>query len=225
MRPGSTTSGRARLGERSSRTSFRRHIEIAKRHAKTLVIHDRDAHADVLRILAEEGAPERVVLHCFSGDVEMARTCADLGYYLSYAGTVTFGNAQPLRNALAVTPRDRILVETDAPFLTPSPHRGRPNAPYLIPITLRAMAAVLVASEDELAGSADGQHDGLRSLSRPRSEGLVSPGDLGHSSGPNLTRYVRLWPCLNRLHTWVGGVSLLASRDCPPVPECKDAYL
>jgi TatD DNase family protein len=131
--------------------SFRRHIALAKSHGKTLVIHDRDAHDDVLKILEEEGAPERVVLHCYSGDAAMATTCAERGYYLSFAGTVTFANAPHLREALAVTPSDRILVETDAPFLTPAPHRGRPNAPYLIPTTLRAMATVLEQSEDDLA--------------------------------------------------------------------------
>ncbi|MGK5640737.1 TatD family hydrolase [Streptomyces sp. URMC 126] len=131
--------------------SFRRHIAIAKRHGKALVIHDRDAHDDVLRVLAEEGAPETVVFHCFSGDAAMAKVCAEAGYYLSFAGNVTFKNAQPLRDALAVAPLDRILVETDAPFLTPAPYRGRPNAPYLIPVTLRAMAAVKGVDEDALA--------------------------------------------------------------------------
>ncbi|KNB54420.1 TatD family hydrolase [Streptomyces caatingaensis] len=131
--------------------SFRRHVEIAKRHGKALVIHDRDAHDDVLRVLAEEGAPGTVVFHCFSGDAEMAKVCAEAGYYLSFAGNVTFKNAQPLRDALAVAPLDRILVETDAPFLTPAPYRGRPNAPYLIPVTLRAMAAVKGVDEDALA--------------------------------------------------------------------------
>lgn len=131
--------------------SFRRHIDIAKRHGKALVIHDREAHDDVLRVLDEEGAPETVVFHCYSGDAAMARTCAEHGYYLSFAGNVTFKNAQPLRDALAVAPLDRILVETDAPFLTPMPYRGRPNAPYLIPLTLRAMAEVRGVDEETLA--------------------------------------------------------------------------
>ncbi|MFF1686382.1 MULTISPECIES: TatD family hydrolase [unclassified Streptomyces] len=131
--------------------SFRAHIEIAKRHGKALVIHDRDAHADVLRILKEEGAPERTVFHCYSGDAEMARICAENGYFMSFAGNVTFKNAQPLRDALAVAPRELVLVETDAPFLTPAPYRGRPNAPYLVPVTLRAMAAVKDLDEDTLA--------------------------------------------------------------------------
>jgi TatD DNase family protein len=122
--------------------SFRRHIDIAKRHGKTLVIHDRDAHSDVLRLLKEEGAPERVVFHCYSGDVGMARTCADAGYVMSFAGNVTYKANQFLRDALAIAPADLLMVETDAPFLTPLPFRGRPNAPYLIPLTVRAMAEV-----------------------------------------------------------------------------------
>ncbi|UZJ31018.1 TatD family hydrolase [Streptomyces endophytica] len=131
--------------------SFRAHIEIAKRHGKALVIHDREAHEDVLRILREEGAPERTVFHCYSGDAEMARTCAAAGYFMSFAGNVTFKNAQPLRDALAVAPPELVLVETDAPFLTPAPYRGRANAPYLIPVTLRAMADVKGMTEDALA--------------------------------------------------------------------------
>jgi TatD DNase family protein len=136
--------------------SFRAHIEIAKRHGKALVIHDRDAHDDVLRVLREEGAPERTVFHCYSGDAEMAKVCAEQGYFMSFAGNVTFKNAQPLRDALAVAPLDLVLVETDAPFLTPAPYRGRPNAPYLIPVTLRAMAAVKGVGEDVLAEAVSG---------------------------------------------------------------------
>ncbi|MFF3747429.1 TatD family hydrolase [Streptomyces kronopolitis] len=131
--------------------SFRAHIEIAKRHGKALVIHDREAHDDVLRILREEGAPERVVFHCYSGDAEMARICAAAGYFMSFAGNVTFKNAQPLRDALAVAPPELVLVETDAPFLTPAPYRGRPNAPYLVPVTLRAMAEAKGMTEEALA--------------------------------------------------------------------------
>jgi TatD DNase family protein len=129
-------------GLASQQRSFRRHIEIAKKHGVALVIHDRDAHGDVLRILSEEGPPDRVVFHCFSGDAEMAKVCSDRGYVLSFAGNVTFKNAQPLRDAVAVAPLDQILVETDAPFLTPMPYRGRPNGPYLIPLTLRCIAEV-----------------------------------------------------------------------------------
>ena len=122
---------------------FRWHIDLAKRLGKALQIHDRDSHDDVLRILEEEGAPDRTVLHCFSGDANMARACVEQGYFISFAGTVTFKNARGLRDALAATPLDRILVETDAPYLAPSPHRGATNASYLVPITLRAMAGVL----------------------------------------------------------------------------------
>ncbi|MFJ6994278.1 TatD family hydrolase [Streptomyces sp. NPDC003090] len=138
-------------GKEAQERSFRAHIEIAKRHGKALVIHDREAHDDVLRVLAEEGAPERTVFHCYSGDADMARICAERGYYMSFAGNVTFKNAQPLRDALAVAPLELVLVETDAPFLTPAPYRGRPNAPYLIPVTVRAMAAVRGIGEGAMA--------------------------------------------------------------------------
>jgi TatD DNase family protein len=123
--------------------SFRWHIRLAKRLDLTLQIHDRDAHDDVLRVLDDEGAPARTVLHCFSGDAELARACVERGFFLSFAGTVTFKNAQPLRDALAVTPLDRLQVETDAPYLTPTPYRGRTNASYLVPLTVRAMAQTL----------------------------------------------------------------------------------
>lgn len=131
--------------------SFEAHIALAKKHGVAMQIHDRDAHDAVLETLQRVGAPERTVFHCFSGDAEMARVATDRGYWLSFAGNVTFKNAQNLRDALAVTPRERILVETDAPFLTPAPHRGRPNAPYLIPVTLRFMAAELGIDVDELS--------------------------------------------------------------------------
>ncbi len=128
-------------GRAAQHRSFRWHIDLARRLDRTLVIHDRDAHDDVLRILDEEGVPDRFVMHCFSGDVDFARACVDRGAWLSFAGTVTFKNAQPLREALRVVPQDRVLVETDAPYLTPTPYRGRPNASYLIPLTMRVMAA------------------------------------------------------------------------------------
>ncbi len=131
--------------------SFRRHIALAKQLGKTLMIHDRDAHDDVLRVLKEEGAPEQVVFHCFSGDSAMAQVCAARGYVLSFAGTLTFKNAPQLREALALIPADQFLVETDAPFLTPVPYRGRPNAPYLIPHTVRLMAEIRGVSEEEIA--------------------------------------------------------------------------
>ncbi|TQK69613.1 TatD family hydrolase [Nocardioides sp. SLBN-35] len=121
--------------------SFRRHVDIVKRLGRTLVIHDRETHDEVLEVIDSEGAPERWVMHCFSGDAAFARACLDRGAHLSFAGTVTFKNAEPLREALRITPRDRVLVETDAPYLTPSPYRGRTNASYLVPLTVRAMAA------------------------------------------------------------------------------------
>ena len=131
--------------------SFEAHIELAKRHGIALQIHDRDAHAEVIATLLRVGAPDRTVFHCFSGDAEMARVCAEHGWYLSFAGTVTFKNATGLREALAAIPRSRILIETDAPFLTPHPYRGRPNSPYLIPHTLRAMAVHLETDVSMLA--------------------------------------------------------------------------
>jgi len=121
---------------------FREHIKIAKQTGKALMIHDREAHADVLRVLAEEGPPDRVVFHCFSGDVPMVKQCAEAGYVMSFAGNVTFGNAQPLRDAAAAAPLDLILAETDAPVLTPVPNRGKPNEPALTADTLRCLAAV-----------------------------------------------------------------------------------
>lgn len=120
---------------------FRAHIEIAKQAGKPLVIHDRDAHADVLSILAADGAPEQVIFHCFSGDAELAERCAQAGYVLSFAGTVTFGNAGELRAAAAITPAELILAETDAPFLAPAPNRGRSNTPAQVAHTIRAIAA------------------------------------------------------------------------------------
>ena len=134
--------------QRRQRESFAAHIAIAKQHDKTLVIHDRDAHADVLAVLDAEGVPVGVVMHCFSGDAEFARACVDRGAFLSFAGTVTFKNATGLREALRIAPQDRVLTETDAPYLTPQPFRGRPNASYLIPYTARVMATV---REDDLA--------------------------------------------------------------------------
>jgi TatD DNase family protein len=138
-------------GRPTQHHSFRRHIEIAKWHRKPLVIHDRDAHDDVFRMLDEEGAPGTVVFHCFSGDAAMAKACGERGYYLSFAGNVTFANAEPLREALAAASMDLVLVETDAPFLTPVPYRGRPNASYLVPWTVRKMAEVKAVDEVDMA--------------------------------------------------------------------------
>lgn len=146
-------------GRRAQEESFRAHVAIAKAYGKALVIHDRDAHDDVLRVLDAEGAPEKVVLHCFSGDAGFARECVNRGYYLSFAGTVTFGSAANLREAAALAPLDLIMVETDAPYLTPIPYRGRPNASYLIPLTVRALAAARGSDVDELCAaiSANGE--------------------------------------------------------------------
>ena len=121
---------------------FRAHIAIAKRAGKALVIHDREAHEDVLAILEAEGPPEKVIFHCFSGDAAMAKRCAEAGYVMSFAGNITFKNAQPLREAAAAAPLDRLLAETDAPFLTPVPHRGKPNSPALAAYTVRALADI-----------------------------------------------------------------------------------
>ena len=140
-------------GREVQEESFRRHIALAKELGKALVIHDRDAHADVIRVLESEGAPERVVFHCYSGDAAMARYCTDRGWYLSFAGTVTFKNAGALRESVAVAPLDRVLVETDAPYLTPMPFRGRPNASYLVPLTVRVMAESAGVTEDEMASA------------------------------------------------------------------------
>lgn len=120
--------------------SFRRHIDLAKELDRTLVIHDRDSHDDVIAVLESQGAPERVVFHCFSGDADMARYCAEQGWYLSFAGPITYKANESLREALDVTPDHLLLVETDAPYLTPVPHRGRPNASYVMPHTVRSMA-------------------------------------------------------------------------------------
>jgi TatD DNase family protein len=137
-------------GQAVQRDSFAAHIAMANRHGKTLVVHDRDAHSDILGVLDAEGPPRRIVMHCFSGDADFARACLDRGAYLSFAGPVTFKPNEPLRAALAVTPLDRVLVETDAPYLTPMPLRGRPNASYLIPHTVRFMADTLRLDLSEL---------------------------------------------------------------------------
>jgi TatD DNase family protein len=146
-------------GRAAQELSFRAHIAIAKRYAKPLIIHDRDAHADVLRVLDTEGAPDVVVLHCFSGDADFAAECVRRGYLLSFAGTVTFASATALREAATVTPPEQMLVETDAPYLTPVPYRGRPNASYLIPLTMRALAGTAGIELDALcaAVSANGE--------------------------------------------------------------------
>jgi TatD DNase family protein len=132
---------------------FIAHIEIAKAAGKALMIHDRDAHEDVLAILGQQGAPEHVIFHCFSGDAEMAKRCADAGYVMSFAGTVTFPSAGQLREAAAVAPADLVLVETDAPYLTPVPNRGKRNAPAQVAHTLRAVAEVKAMDVAELCAA------------------------------------------------------------------------
>ncbi|WP_205324285.1 TatD family hydrolase [Glycomyces sp. YM15] len=127
-------------GRAAQQRSFRAHIEIAKRRGKALVIHDRDAHEDVLAILDADGAPDRVVLHCFSGDFAFAKECARRGFFMSFAGNVTFKNAQSLRDAASVAPAELVLVETDAPFMAPIPVRGHRNHPALTNYTVRFLA-------------------------------------------------------------------------------------
>ena len=148
-------------GRAAQQDSFRWHIDLAKRLGKVLQIHDRDAHVDVLRILDQEGAPERTVFHCFSGDAEMARHCADRGWYLSFAGTLTFKNAAALRESLALMPPALVQVETDAPYLAPMPYRGRPNAGYLVPITVRCMSEVTGRSLDQVCADLDASAEQL----------------------------------------------------------------
>lgn len=130
-------------GRKAQEISFRRHIALAHAADRTLMIHDRNAHDDILRVVDEEGVPRRMVMHCFSGDADFAQRCLERGSFLSFPGTVTFGSAANLREAALATPMDRILVETDAPYLTPKPCRGKPNAPYLLPHTVRFLADLL----------------------------------------------------------------------------------
>ena len=132
--------------------SFERHIDIAKQHNLALQIHDRDAHDKVVETLLRNGAPDKVVFHCYSGDLELAKICTDNGWYTSFAGNITIKRNQHLRDSLKAMPKTKILVETDAPFLTPEPLRGRPNAPYLVPITVRFMAHQLGMDANELSG-------------------------------------------------------------------------
>lgn len=131
--------------------SFEQHIEIAKQNDIALMIHDREAHENVVATLKRVGAPERVVFHCFSGDVELAEICQENGWYLSFAGNITFKKNQHLRDALISVSPELLLIETDAPFLTPEPMRGRPNAPYLVPHTLRFIAELMQWDVSRLA--------------------------------------------------------------------------
>ena len=133
--------------------SFKWHIDLAKRMNKALVIHDRDSHDDVLSVLSEVGAPEKTIFHCFSGDVAMAKICIERGYILSFAGTLTFKNAPELREAVKLVPLDQLLVETDSPFLAPTPHRGAGNTPAQIANIVRAMAVERNQDLAELASA------------------------------------------------------------------------
>jgi TatD DNase family protein len=130
-------------GRAMQQQAFRDHIALAKELGLALQIHDREAHRDVREVLLAEGAPGRTVFHCFSGDAEMAAVCGDNGWYCSFAGTVTFGNAADLRAAVQVLPVELVLLETDAPYLTPQPYRGRANAPFLAPLTMRTLAELM----------------------------------------------------------------------------------
>ena len=133
--------------------SFARHIKMAKEHKKALVIHDRDSHRAVLDLLIQEGAPDKTIFHCYSGDAEMAKECIANQYILSFAGTVTFKNAPELREAVVLVPIEQLLVETDSPFLAPMPNRGALNTPAQIPNTLRVIADLRNESVDYLAGA------------------------------------------------------------------------
>ena len=132
--------------------SFKEHIRIAKENDLALMIHDRDSHDQVVATLKRVGAPGRVVFHCYSGDVDLAQICIDNGWFMSFAGNITIKRNEHLRNSLAMAPKELILVETDAPFLTPEPFRGRPNASYLVPITVRKMAEIRGVDANELSG-------------------------------------------------------------------------
>jgi TatD DNase family protein len=133
------------------REAFAWHIDLAKRTGKPLMIHNRDADADVLDVLRVEGAPETVIFHCFSSGIELARACVDAGWLISLSGTVSFRNARELRDAVPLVPTAQLLVETDAPFLTPHPYRGAPNEPYCLPYTVRALAELIDRPAEELA--------------------------------------------------------------------------
>jgi TatD DNase family protein len=150
--------------------AFRWHIDLAKRVGKPLMIHDRDAHEDVLRILTEEGAPDDVVFHCFSGDLGVARRCLDAGYVLSFAGTVTFRNARELREVARLVPDEQFLVETDAPFLTPQPFRGQLNEPYCAAYTVRNLAELRGVGVHEVAQAACVNAERVFRLPKSRSQ-------------------------------------------------------
>jgi TatD DNase family protein len=138
------------------REAFAWHIELAKRTGKPLMIHNRQADAEVLDVLRAEGAPDTVIFHCFSSDAAMARACVEAGWLVSLSGTVSFRNARELREAVPLIPLEQLLVETDAPFLTPHPYRGAPNEPYCLPYTVRTLAELVEKPADELAQTTTG---------------------------------------------------------------------
>ncbi|UYP19858.1 TatD family hydrolase [Rhodococcus sp. Z13] len=144
---------------------FRWHIDLAKRLGKPLMIHNREADAELLRVLHDEGAPETVIFHCFSSDADMARRCVDAGYLLSFSGTVSFKNAKALHEAAPLVPRELVLVETDAPFLTPHPFRGAPNESYCLPYTVRALAELRGEDPEELAAATTANAERVYGLS------------------------------------------------------------
>ncbi|MGB9280985.1 MAG: TatD family hydrolase [Pseudonocardiaceae bacterium] len=161
----------------AQRDAYRWHIDLAKRIGKPLMIHDRDAHGDVLAVLEQEGPPQTVIFHCFSGDAAMARICVDAGYVLSFSGTVTFRNARGLREAAMLVPDGQFLVETDAPFLTPHPHRGKPNEPVNLPYTVRDLAALRGQDLAELAASSSATAQRVFTLGLPDIESGFGPTD------------------------------------------------
>lgn len=133
------------------RQALRDHMALAKELGLPMQIHDRDAHQEVIDTLLADGAPERTVFHSYSGDEAMARVAAEHGWYLSFSGTVSYKGNEGIRRALSVVGLDHIMVETDAPYLTPMPYRGRANAPYMVPYTLRTMADALDLPVEEVA--------------------------------------------------------------------------
>jgi TatD DNase family protein len=149
------------------REAFAWHIDLAKRCGKPLMIHNREADAEVLDVLRAEGAPDTVIFHCFSSDSAMARRCVDAGWWLSLSGSVSFRNARALREAVPLIPVEQLLVETDAPFLTPHPHRGMANEPYCLPYTVRAIAELIKRSPEDLAGITTGNARRVYGLGSP----------------------------------------------------------
>ncbi|HWB72626.1 MAG TPA: TatD family hydrolase [Egibacteraceae bacterium] len=131
--------------------SFREHIRLAKELDKTLVVHVRDAHDETLAVLGDERPPERVVFHCFSGDANLVQVCAEHGWYVSFAGNLTFRNAPELRDAAAAASLDRVVAETDSPYLSPHPYRGKPNEPARVVLTVAKLAELHGLQPEQMA--------------------------------------------------------------------------